>query len=414
LHPTSTLYKFSLLILSPLALAYVIYRSFKDGGWQYFKQRLGFGYTKFTSKPIHFHCASVGEFITAKSLITAISSKYSNKQIIITTNTPTAANLVKNFSHTSTSHHYLPIDLAFSVNRFLRKVHPACSIILETEIWPTYYSCAAKNNIPLAIINARLSKKTFAANAFIKKEYSRALKNIDLLLARSKEDCEKYKILCPDIASTHIVGNLKYAATTFTDNGLACTTIKRPFFLAASTHESEELLLAEHVTLLRKSNYLLILAPRYPDRCKALAQQLKDMSLNVSIRSSHDEITENTDIYLIDTLGELNMFFNESALTFIGGSLIPRGGHNVLEPASFGKCILVGPHTDNFSLEVKELLQAHAIIQIDNNFELGQKLVALLKNDTQREKYGKNALLFMQKQSDVLPKYLDFLRTILE
>ena len=395
-------------------MAYVTYRSFKDGGWQYFKQRLGFGYRKFDSQPIHFHCASVGEFITAKALIFAIHDKYPDKQILITTNTPTAASLINKITDAKISHHYLPIDLAYSVNRFLKKTHPTCSIILETEIWPTYYFYAAKNGILLAIINARLSKKTFEANSFVKKEYLHALRNVDLLLARSKEDYEKYKSLCPDLTSTHIVGNLKYSVANNTDKELTCTTIKRPFFLAASTHEGEELLLAEHTELLKRNNYLLILAPRYPERCKSLAQQLASMGFNISIRSEHGKITNETDIYLADTLGELNMFYNESVLVFVGGSLIPRGGHNILEPASHGKCIIVGPHTENFVLEVEELLQANAIIQVANNHELGIELITLLKDDTQREKIGENAMQFIHKQSGMLNSYLEFLQPILE
>ena len=329
-------------------MAYVIYRSLKDGGWQYFKQRLGFGYCRFESHPIHFHCASVGEFIAAKSLIFAINAKYPDKLIIITTNTPTAASLVHKIKQDAISHHYFPIDLAFSVNRFLKKVQPACSLILETEIWPTYYSRAAQNDIPLAIINARLTKKTLAAHSFIKNEFSHALRNVDLLLARSEEDLKKYTELSPELSSAHIVGNLKYVITEAHSKILACTTIKRPFLFAASTHNNEEIQLIEHIELLRRNNYLLILAPRYPDRCKRLAQQFRSIGLQVSVRSEHDEITNTTDIYLVDTLGELNMFFNEAALVFVGGSLISRGGHNILEPANFGKCIIVGPHTDNF------------------------------------------------------------------
>ncbi len=394
-------------------MAYVIYRSLKDGGWQYFKQRLGFGYSSFKSRPIHFHCASVGEFITAKSLIFAINTKYPDKLIIITTNTPTAASLANKINHNAISHHYFPIDLAFSVNRFLKKVQPECSLILETEIWPTYYSHAAQNDIPIAIINARLTKKTLAAHSFIKNEFSHTLKNVDLLLARSKEDLIKYKELCPELNAAYTVGNLKYAITETHSKQLACTTIKRPFLLAASTHDDEEIQLSEHIELLRRKNYLLIFAPRYPDRCKQLAQQFKNMDLQVSVRSKHEEITNETDIYLADTLGELNMFYNEAALVFVGGSLIPRGGHNILEPANFGKCIIVGPHTENFALETKELLRENALIQVENSHELGLELIKLLKNDTQRELYGKNAMQFMCKQSRLLNTYLEHIQTII-
>ena len=414
MQPTSTRYKLFLLALSPLALAHVIYRSLKDGGWIYFKQRLGFDYEIFDCRPIHFHCASVGEFNTAKPLIQAIHDKYFGKNIIITTNTPTAASLVNKFKTNNIKHNYFPIDLGLAVNRFIKSIQPQCTIILETEIWPTYYAYCAKNQIPIAIVNARLTNKTSDANNVIKNEYSRALNNTHLVLTRSQEDYTKYLNLGADKNITHVVGNLKYAVSNSNNDDLACTTIKRPFFLAASTHEGEETLLSQHVELLKRKNYLLIIAPRYPDRCNQLAQQFKDNGLHVAVRSLHDEINNETDIYIVDTLGELNVLFNEAALVFIGGSLIPRGGHNVLEPASFAKCVIVGPHTDNFSLEISEMLRADAIIQAKDNHDLGVKLIKLLKEDAVREQYGKNALHFVNQKADVLDDYINHLQAFIE
>lgn len=414
MQPTSIQYKLLLIALSPLAFIHIIYRSIKDGGWRYFKQRLGFSYPEFDERPIHFHCASVGEFITAKPLIYAIHTKYSDKSIIVTTNTPTAASLVRKLNNDKISHSYLPIDLSLCVNRFLKASKPRCSIILETEIWPTLYSCCALAKSPIAIVNARLSKKTFEANKIIKSEYARALKNTHLVLTRSQEDYENYLKLGSEKDKTHVIGNLKYAVSNTNNHELACTTIKRPFFLAASTHEGEELQLAQHIELLKRKNYLLILAPRYPDRCKQLTQQLRDNGLQVSVRGLHGDINSETDVYIVDTLGELNMFFNEAALVFIGGSLIPRGGHNMLEPASFAKCVVVGPHTDNFSLETSEMLQADAIIQVKDNHALGVKLVRLLKEDTTREKFGKNALHFVKQKSEILNSYENQLQVLIK
>jgi 3-deoxy-D-manno-octulosonic-acid transferase len=157
LHTTSALYKLLLFALSPLALVHVIYRSLKDGGRRYFKQRLGFGYRTNLEQPIHIHCASVGEFLTAKPLIESIHASYPEKHLVITTNTPTAASLVKKLHHINITHYYFPIDLSFSVNNFLKITHPQCVIILETELWPSFYYAASKKNIPIIIINARLS-----------------------------------------------------------------------------------------------------------------------------------------------------------------------------------------------------------------------------------------------------------------
>ena len=414
MQSTSTQYKLVLLALSPLALAHVIYRSFKDGGIQYFLQRLGFTYTRSKSNPIHFHCASVGEYLTAKALIFTLLKKYPDSFIAITTNTPTAASLVKKDLNNNIAHYYFPLDFAFSVNRFLKHVQPCASFIMETEIWPTYYSQASKLSLPISIINARLSNKTLQANSFIKREYKRALINVNQIFTRSKQDLKNYLSLGADPQSVVILGNLKYAMLNNKNDQLACTTIKRPFFLGASTHEDEELQLSRHVELLKRKNYLLVLAPRYPDRCKALAKNLKYNGLNVAVRSEHDEITDETDIYIVDTLGELDIFYNEAALVFVGGSLIARGGHNVLEPARYGKCIMVGPYTENFALEINDLLEADAIIQVNDNNELGLQLISLLKNDSQRESYGKNAMFFVSQHSEILNNYLENLESIIE
>ncbi len=414
LQSTTTQYKLSLLAISPLAVAHVIYRTLKDGGIRYFKQRLGFGYECFESKPIHFHCASVGEFIAAKPLIFSVHDSNPHKQILITSNTPTAASLVAKLNHQQIHHHYLPIDFAILVKRFLKKTKPLCCFILETEIWPTFYSQAKKNNIDIAIINARLSEKTLGASDFIRNEYARALKNVFQILARSKDDHDNYLKLGAKRDTTQIFGNLKYSVVDADDKQLACTTIKQPFFLAASTHEDEELQIAQHIELLKRKDYLLVIAPRHPDRCIQLTEQFRDMKLEVAVRGQHDAIRPSTDIYIIDTLGELNMYFNEAALVFIGGSLIPRGGQNILEPANFGKCILVGPHTDNFSSEVKELINADALVQVNDNHQLGMQLVNLLNDDQERESIGKNAKKFMSQQTNILERYHERLETIIK
>ena len=407
MQSTSTRYKLILLALSPLAFAHVAYRSLKDGGLQYFLQRLGFTYTCASSNPIHFHCASVGEYLAAKPLIFSILTKYPDSSIAVTTNTTTAASLVKKDSDNNFAHYYFPLDFAFCVKRFLKQVQPRVSFIMETEIWPTYYAQANKLSIPISIINARLSNKTLQTSSFIKQEYKRALVNVKKIFTRSKQDLKNYLNLGADPQSVITLGNLKYAMLENKNEQLACTTIKRPFFLGASTHEDEELQLSIHVELLKRKNYLLVLAPRYPDRCTTLAKNLKFKGLDVAVRSKHDEITNETDVYIVDTLGELDIFYNEAALVFVGGSLIARGGHNILEPASYGKCIMVGPYTDNFALEVNDLLEAGAIIQVNDNHELGLQLISLLKNDGQREGYGKNAIFFVNQKSEILNKYLE-------
>ena len=408
----SRLYKLLLLLLSLPGLGYIIYRSLKDGGWRYFSQRLGFNYTPSIPASILIHCASVGEVNAAKPLMFALREKFPDKTIVVSTNTPTGAQVVAKLQDRNIFHVYLPLDYFIPVNHFLNSVDPNCILILETEIWPTLFFTAANKGIPISIINGRLSNKSLHANHVIKNEWQSALKNLTLLLTRSSEDRARFISCGANEKTTHAVGNLKYAGQAMVNEGLPCTPINRPFLLAVSTHADEELQLAAHTGLLEKENYLLVIAPRYPGRGKKLLPQLRHVGHNVALRSNQDPITGDTNIYIVDTLGELDMFYNEAALVFVGGSLIKRGGHNILEPANFGKCVMVGPHTDNFALEVQELLAANGIIQITDNAELGSKLAYLLKNDHERMRYGLNARQFIEQKATVIMEYVERLQPL--
>ena len=413
-HRTSLRYTLLLFLLSPAALAYIIYRSIKDGGWRYFSQRLGFNYAHSTSQSILIHCASVGEVHAAKPLVLELCNQYPDKHFVISTNTPTAAMLVPKFQHKNISHVYLPLDYSVAVNIFLKCINPECVLILETEIWPALFFMTAEKNIPIAIINGRLTNKSARENNLVKDEYKNALKNLTLLLTRSDDDRAKFIKIGADEKSTYTAGNLKYAINTLPKTNLPSKTIKRPFLLAVSTHADEEIQLAQHLQLLKQKNFLLVIAPRYPDRGKQLQHYFQQENLNVALRSKQDIINNDTDIYIVDALGELDMYYNEAALVFVGGSLIQRGGHNILEPASFGKSVIVGPHTDNFALEIKELLEAAGLIQVTSNHDLGVKLADLLDNDDKRALYGANARQFIeQKTENILQSYLNYLAPLI-
>lgn len=407
-------YKIFLLLASPFALIYTLYRALKDGGLRYLLQRFGLYCIPSSSQAILIHCASVGEVKAATPLILELSKNYPEMFFVISTNTPTGAQLVAKLQNEKISHMYIPLDYSLTVKAFLKCINPICVLIFETEIWPTLIFQVANKNLPIAIINGRLSPKTTNANNLVLKEYHRSIQNFTLVLTRSDNDRTSYINIGSHEKSTHTVGNIKYASRFITRTNLPCTIIKRPFFLAASTHDGEELQIVQHIEILKRKNFLLVIAPRYPDRSKQLSKNLKDRNLNIAIRSNKDEITDETDIYIVDTLGELDMFYNEAALVFVGGSLIERGGHNFLEPASFGKCIIVGPNTDNFSLETEELLKANGLIQVSDSHELGVKLIHMLNNDAERIQYGKNAQEFINAKKEVLQDYVKYIKPLIQ
>lgn len=413
LHRTSLRYRALILLLAPVAVIYTVYRAVKDGGWRYFLQRFGFGYPPVQASSILIHCASVGEFNAAKPLILRLHDQYPDYHLILSTNTPTAAKLASRQAKERITHVYMPLDYPFAVNRLLTCVCPARVLILETEIWPTLFYQTAKKGIDTAIVNGRLSKKTLRASRFFKNEQQASLRNLSLVLARSDDDHLRFLDLGAEPRTTHVVGNLKYAATRV-DQSTCRIAFKCPFLLAVSTHENEELQLAQHLPLLREKNHLLVIAPRYPERSKTLCQQLQQENWTVALHSQQDGATEQTDIYIVDTLGQLDGFFSEASLVFVGGSLISRGGHNILEPAGFGKCTVVGPHTENFALETKELKEAEAVVQVSDNRDLGLRLTQLLDNAEVRNRYGENAQQFVRCKASVLDSYLRHLQPMLQ
>ena len=412
-HRTSLRYRVLLFLLSPAALLYTVYRALKDGGWRYFFQRWGFSYPCLALPSILVHCASVGEFIAARPLLDRLNQTDTGFRLVISTNTPTAAKLVSDLPHEQFMHVYLPLDYSFAVKRFLSRICPNCVLILETEIWPNLILQAARKNITTAIVNGRLSSKTLQAKSMLRNEYRSSLRNLTSILARSDEDRLRFLDLGAEQQTTFNAGNLKFAAAQ-TDKKTRPALIQRPYFLAVSTHEDEELQLLEHMSLLKENNYLLVLAPRYPERGKALHQQLRQRNFTVALRSQQDSITELTEIYVVDTLGELDGYLNDAFLVFVGGSLVPRGGHNILEPAGFGKCVIVGPHMDNFSQETKELLNAEGIVQVSDNRELGMQLARLVHDKCMRDRLGMNALRLVKQKAQILEHYMKLLQSILE
>lgn len=405
-------YRALLLLLAPVAIIYTVYRAVKDGGWRYFLQRFGFGCPSVQAPSILVHCASVGEFNAAKPLIFRLHDQYPDYHLIISTNTPTAAKLASRQAKERITHVYMPLDYPFAINRLLTCVCPACVLILETEIWPTLFYQTAKKDIDTAIVNGRLSGKTLRASRFFKNEQQASLRNLSLILTRSNDDRLRFLDLGAEPRTTHLVGNLKYAAARVGQSHLQIA-FKYPFLLAVSTHENEEQQLAQHLSLLRERNHLLVIAPRYPERSKTLCHQLQQENWTVALHSQQDEVGEHPDIYIIDTLGQLDGFFSKASLVFVGGSLISRGGHNLLEPAGFGKCTIVGPYTDNFALETRELKEAEAVVQVSGSQDLGLQLAHLLDNAQVRNQYGENARQFVREKAAVLDRYLKYLQPLL-
>ncbi|MFK7859891.1 MAG: 3-deoxy-D-manno-octulosonic acid transferase [Granulosicoccus sp.] len=334
----------------------------------YLKQRLGLYAasqpSESSSATIWIHAASVGEVFTVLPLLKAVS-----QPLLVTTTTPTGAAVLQQQSLTHVQHRYLPVDFSGACHRFFRSANIREAWIVETEIWPWLYAKAKSSDIPISIVNARLSEKTSAkADSLLATTFEKALSNVRVL-ARSKSDAEKFAELGASRQSITVVGNLKYANPTPDEkNDQRRRLMERPYLLAASTHDDEELQLSiEWSKQHRKGpETVLVIVPRHPERGATIQKQLTTRGIRAPLRSRNEPVHTNDSVYIADTLGELQAWYSYAMAAFIGGSLIERGGHNMLEAARLGCPMVTGQHTFNFEDIVQTLTEHEALVIADN------------------------------------------------
>jgi len=405
-------YQLILIILLPVLIVYTLILSLKFRSLTYFLQRLGIFSQPSKTIDIWIHAASVGEVNAAIPLITAIREKHPNKSILVTTVTPTGATLFKNKLITNTLHAYLPIDYPRLILSLIQHYRPKCALIMETEIWPNLFRTCYRSHIPLCTVNGRLSRKTLDTKGWIRSLYRSTLQYSSRILTRSDNDTKSYIALGADPDKVKTIGNIKFSVDLATPEQ-TLNKIHRHYILAASTHADEERLIA---TLWKERNFkqltgnkLLIIAPRHPNRLNDILGQLNRTKLDIAIRSREDKITDNTDIYIADTVGELTGFMANADIVFMGGSLVPVGGHNVIEPAALGKVIVFGPYMENFENEAELLLSFNAAIQVESIDQLGDALADALRNPDKYAKMAQNAKQIIEQQQDTANRYVESL-----
>ncbi|WP_455208846.1 3-deoxy-D-manno-octulosonic acid transferase [Kaarinaea lacus] len=384
---------------------YTLWLAVRHRQFRYLQQRLGFAYRIPSPGGIWLHAASVGEVLAAEPLLKALQVQYPNLTMVVSTVTPTGAQMVRQHLGDQAIHVYLPIDWRGAVRRFLHGLRPRCALIMETELWPNLYAGCARQFTPLLVVNARVSSKTLNTKGWIRHLYRNTLQHVTAVLARSQTDADGFIELgaAPDIV--RVTGNIKFSAARPVAD-IKPIELTRPFVLAASTHEDEELQLARMWLAMQPRNELFVIAPRHPNRSSSISKQLKSLSVNIALRSQNETIKANTQVYLADTLGELTGFMASAELVVMGGSFVPVGGHNILEPAMLGKAILFGPSMHNFKEEAAGLLAQQAAVQVDNYEQLREQLTNLLQEHARRQTLEDRARRFMQSNSDVLQRYI--------
>jgi 3-deoxy-D-manno-octulosonic-acid transferase len=350
------------------------------------KERFGHaGQTRPHGLLVWIHAASVGESVSVLPVIGRLQQTHPKITILMTTGTVTSAKIMAERLPDGVIHQFVPVDLPGAVARFLNHWQPDLALWMESEFWPNLIVATAESGVPMILLNASLSRRSFKSWQRLPTLAKIIMTAFRACLAQSEDVAKRLKIL----GATNVIcaGNLKYAAQPLPAEPEAVRTLEdafegRPRWLAASTHAGEEEAagLAHKILHPRFPNLLTIIAPRHPERGAAIAKQLGELGLSVSRRSGGQLITPSTDIYLADTLGELGVLYKSTAVTFMGGSLVPHGGHNPLEPARLDCAILHGPYNFNFEEPISELLAAGASKSVSDASELAAALAVLLES----------------------------------
>ncbi len=415
------IYSFFFYLAIPFLFIRLLWRSRRQPEYrQRMGERLGF-YPVRLKQSIWVHAVSVGEVLAAIPLIKALKSRYPDRPLVITTMTPTgAARVITAFNH-GVTHAYIPYDFPGAVSRFLTAMDPKIAIIMETELWPNLLHGCHQKKIPVCLVNARLSEKSAHGYHRIAAMTREMLHNIDKIAAHGKPDADRFIALGAPADRVSVTGNIKFdielPADLFTRSSALRQELGKDRFIwvAASTHEGEEeIILAAHKKL-REVNptALLILVPRHPNRFDAIAK-LCEQSFVTARRSFLQTCQPETGVYLGDTMGELLIMYGACDVAFIAGSLIPRGGHNMLEAGALGKPILTGPHLFNFA-EISEMfVNAKAMTIVQDADSLAAQLVYLMQHVDERNAMGERSLQVvtanrgaLAKQMEIIGEYLN-------
>lgn len=391
--------------LSPALLVYTLWTAWRHRSMRYLRQRLGL-FSRQPSVSYWLHAASVGEVNAIAPLVRLLRQRYPQRSLLITTNTPTGADTVERQFDGEVTHAYLPLDWPMAVQRFLCAFRPRCALIVETELWPNLYRLCERRKIPIVIVNGRLSSRTLKTGRWLRRLYGDAVSGCRAILARSDSDCANFMKLGAAPEQCQVIGNIKFSALTTPDE-VAPFDAKRPYLLAASTREDEEKQIVDAWRELPSPRPLLIIAPRHPQRLGAITQVLDGRQIRYAVRSREESLSDTCEVYVADTLGELVPFLLGAELVFMGGSLVPKGGQNLLEPALLGKAVIVGPHMDNFADETRLLRDEGAIIQVADKQELTSAMQALLNDPQRRRELGEQARNLVNSQRDMAERYFE-------
>ena len=377
---------------------------------------------------VWIHAVSVGETLAIAPLIEQVLARVPDRRVLITSTTPTGAAQVQRLFGDRVDHAWVPFDTPGAVNRFLEHWQPAMVALVETEIWPNIILLSRRRGLPVLLLNARLSRRSARGYGRLLPLAQPVLQAISHIASQQRADARRFRALGVAPGHISVVGSVKFdldivglmqqrdqlaQQLRLTEAGLKQG---RPVWLAASTHEGEDEQVLAAFQRLRESEpqALLMLAPRHPERCAAVARVVASMGLSQQRRSEQRHVADDTDVLLIDTLGELSAMVGLADVVFVGGSLVPHGGHNPLEAAAFGVPVLTGPGVTNFAVIYRAMVRANGALMVADAEALAEAVVTLLKNDAQRAAIGAAGRHYLEANQGALERQYTLIQSLLK
>ena len=410
------------------SLIYMPYLIIKGKAHKDFLQRFGMlpDSIKSSKNPIWVHAVSVGEVLAAKDFIKKMKNTFPDKEIILSTTTKTGNEIAEKVL-SDVPRFYFPLDFSFVVKNVIKEINPAILIIMETEIWPNLIIAMSKEKKPVAIINGRISDKSFKGYLRIKFLFSKILDRVSLFCMRAEDDASRIKNLGAEVKKVKVTGNMKFDVD-FITSCIDTEKTRQEFgivkseklIIAGSTHPGEESTLFDIYNKLsaKTANLRIMIAPRHIDRCDSVRKEALQKGLKVvmasELRIAPDKGKHSGAVIILDTLGELSGLYSIADIVFLGGSLIKKGGHNMVEPAIFGKPMVFGQYVSNFRDMAKSFLENNGAIKVSSEEELLNTLEDLLLNKEKRESLGINAKQLIEKSRGAVERNVNEIASLLK
>lgn len=415
------LYTILLYLITPLVPLRLIWRGLRAPAYlRRWPERFGWFRAPELRDPVWIHAVSVGEVHAAEPMVRRLRERHPDRDIAITTMTPTGSARVCELFGNSVYHVYVPYDLPGAVRRFLDRVRPRLAVIMETEIWPNLFHACGQRSIPLVMANARMSARSARGYGRFGRLVASTLQQCTAIAAQGRSDRERLVELGAAADRVVVTGSVKFdiaapASLREQADGLRrAWGVDRAVWIAGSTHDPEERQVLAAFDAVRRDlpGALLVLAPRHPERCDRVAAMVRRQGLRLARRSETELGGGDADCFLVDTLGELPLYYAAADLAFVGGSLSKTGGHNVLEPAALGVPVLIGPNYFNF-LEITELLREEGALQVVQDQQgLAAAVTRLLRDGEARDRMGTAAAAVIERSRGAVERLLEIIERV--